>query len=746
MENFESKVNQENQEETSPYEKLSDEEFYDLCRKKYEKQEVLLNYKTITFKKNDKGFYSNDLKKIVLIDNHEANEQVVEGRPYIVEVIRDTNKNEPRKGAIIVKVIKPAEFEDMIVNEETKYDLFQIQFFKSKKDPNQLVSRDLSKPTLIDRGCTDLIHPGDEVVGRVEDKGSIFIFKPIKKAEIWRKSQASLSYLEKKPIVKESTYKGIKLVNENSLYPLVNTNNDFVQNLNEADRLIIEEELRRQDVKYKEKERVGKLFDQALQRATDQAWIEYLNNNVLVEVVDKNKKSYKVKIDNDWHDVNTNTVFNRGDWQEDSDWRCLIPQSALKLHGNDDYFFEQLALKENLKITESDFNDLVPDKEFLGSSVDKAGEVSFVKRFRKMDCVKVPVNLPYISGNLVFEPLLVRRDDVWDSDWGMHKDDSNGASSFVVKYKLQSEKIEFNQIVKNLPDHVSQRIKNYVNEVVNGMRDPSYHVTSYEMASWCADYDTKINSFDKLSLSERLEASKKLTGTDLEVFKEKMLFTDSEFEELKQKFPVDKYATPDGRGGINYFGLPVSVEQACETKHYHRSGTSVEVPVAGKYNYNFDKYQPEQLSYWLDSHQEYFNKLERDWRGKARENTLPKLDCPIREEIENRCKALNISISGYNGKEFYYYQGGDKLNLYVNLSADFSMLNVVVNNINNGLSVPLNEGRSIYKLIKDNNWKINLSVKNILIKQGIEESLLNDLLEIDQEKLRKDQELPFKAL
>ena len=747
MVNFE--TNQEPEKENR-FASMSDEEFYGWCENRYghaEKQNFL-PYKTIVFKKGDKGLYSNDLNKIALIDDHEPVEGVEVGVAYIVEIVRDTNSSEQRKGALVVKIIKPAEFEDVVKNREVTDELSQLDFHTSKRNPNECVNNSFSKVTLVERGCR--VESNETYVGRIEDMGTVNIFKPLLKACLWQKYGVETGNSEGRPLVRKSTYFGINKTGSELVFTNEDNVADVVAKLSAGDREVIIEELKRKQKREEVNEQRQQQFNEAIERATNQAWSEYMLNRVQVEEIGEKTNTYKVKIDDNWSDVSGSEQQKIVDNSNNDDWRLLIASQAVKIIKDDNFFVKQLKNNEKKDFDTEKILSLVPEKKLLGETSGSKEEIGgVINNFRQEECKKIIVNLPYIEGELVFEPILLRYDDVHDSDFGHHRDDSTGQSSFQMVYKLQAEKITFTEAVRDLPEHISARIKQLINGRIDSLRHPASTFLQYEVAEWVADYKNKIDSLRKLTLKERIEGTKAPKSERVELLKEKLALTSKEFSDLQKDLPIEEYIRSNGDGSYEYFGLPVKRGQLFKTKQYTRTNMTTEIPVPGEYSYKFFDYGDEQLSFWLDSHKEYFEKMKEKRESSKNEVDLPRLDVSIAEETAKRCNEMGLKPDsrGHNGNYFFELSYGCVLNLNVNLSDDFSKLVIDVCNLNYGFNQVVENAATIYETVVAKKWNVNDQVKKILLASGIEVNKIEKLpVKKEKQILAKDVELPFKGL
>jgi hypothetical protein len=741
--------NQLPETENNNFAAMSDKEFYWSCAERYKKPETENNlpYKTVTFKQGERGLYSDDLKKIALIDKDSNNSEVEVGVPYLVQVIRDTKPDVERGGAIILKIIKMATCQDIIKNEETKEELHQFTFTKSANNPDEVVNKDLGV-TLVDKKSMFKIQPKESWIGRVENKGKINIFKPITMAEKWKDYSILVSADTDNLYVEEVNRLGLKVEQNRIIYLTDENIQDVIKNFDSFDGAVLTESLNRQ----KNREAQAKIrqeeYKQAETKAKEWAWQEYMKNDVKVERVDdqNNYSYYKVKIDGIWHDVNFRTEVKTS---TEIDWRELVPRFACEIATNEQYFLERLRQFENINIKFEDFTDLVPKKDFVVEKQDGlSGACCAFEQFRKMNCEEKIVDLPYVNGKLIFDPRLFAVSH-FDFDYGLHKADSTAEDTYRVLYGLRSEELNYTNVIKELPEHVADRIKDIIGKYVNILTQPRSLMLEVEIAEWVDNFNLKLDEIKKLSFTKRNELLKLPIESSKETkfLKERVTLSEKEFKNLLKSLPVEKFTKINGDHSLSYFGLPVKRVQHCEERYYSRSGFGSEVPVIGKYDFKFEDITPEQISYWLDSHREYFDKLMEKVDVNELNNKLPILDKTIDEEINYRCKLMgavrhNNSIYGFD-----LAVNNNTLNLQVSLTDDFSDLDILVENINSGMSGDSINVQEIFEFLKEKQWPVREQIKIILQRGGLDENKVNLLKnEVKPKKLSKDEELPFKAI
>lgn len=742
--------NQIPEDKNNNFETMSDEEFYSSCAERYKKPETENNlpYKTVTFKKGERGLYSDDLNKIALIDKDVNNSEVEVGVPYLVQVIRDTRPNEEHQGAIILKIVKQATSKDIIKNKETKIELEQLKFIQSKNNPNEVVNRDLGRVTLIDKNSIIKVQAGDSWIGRVEIKNKINIFKPVIKAEKWKDYSIKVSAtLDDLYVIEEINF-GLN-VERNRIIFLTDENiQDILKNFNNFDASILTESLNRQKNRRTQLQIKQEEYEKAEMQAKEWAWQEYMKNNVTVEnVLDQNKNHYyKVKVGDEWCDVDFKTNFKNKDL---IDWRELVPQFACEIATNEQFFLTCLKQFEKIDIKFEDFKNLVPEKDFV---VEKQGDLSqqycAIEQFRKLDCQEENVDLPYVNGKLIFDPRLFSVYH-FDLDFGSHKADPSGENTYRIKYGLQSEKLKYTNLINGLPESIANRVKNIIEAYVNILTKPQELSMEVEVANWVDNYNLKLDEIKKLNFAKRKELLKlPIEGNaETKILKERLVLSEKEFKDLLKFLPVEKFAKINGDHSLSYFGLPFKRVQHYEKKYYHRSGLSSEVPVIGKYDIVFKDMTSEQISFWLDSHRDYFDKLIAEVDVSELNNKLPVLDKTIEDEINHRCKLMGAVRQTNSTHGFNLAVNKNILNLLVNLTDDFSELNILVENINSGMTTDFINVQEIFEFLKEKQWPVREQIKNILQRGGLDENKVNLLKnEVKPKNLSKDEELPFKAI
>lgn len=738
------------QGQLSKFESMSDAEFYSWCLEHYNVSEKQNNlpYKTIIFKQGGRGLYSDDLEKIVLLDkfSNDKIDEITPQTPYIVEVIRDTKPDQPRQGAILVKVIKPAELKDVYKNEETKTELSQLQFYQSDKNKDEVYSREAGKITLIDKKADLKVKPKETWIGRCENKGAINVFKPLLKASDWQDYSVEMSKNAKSFFIYKNTYHGLLKRRSDILHLNDENAQDILEKFNGFDKQILWENFSRE--KRKEAEQILKQqeYEQAIDQAKEWAWQEYSQNNVIIEKInDKNNNYYyKVKVGETWSDVDFKITTNK---DEPLDWRKFVPEQACRLVINEQDFLDSLKKFENIDINFSNIEQLIPKKEFIYEKSKNLSEECVVfDNFRKINCEKVDLNLSYLRGQLVFEPRLICRFDV-DSDYGLHKDDSSANKTYRLAYALQSEKINFTDEVNKLPEHINYQVKQIIENYINSLLKPRETILEVEVAGWIEDFNSKLEQIKKMDFSSRqkLISLETANSEQKQLLENRLIMTEKEFKDLQITLPVEKFAKINDDHSLNYFGLPFKRYQHYEKKQYKNSRFLVEQPLVGEYDVVFNKMTSQQLAFWLDSNQKYFNNLQSNLDINKLADKLPKLVNSVDEEIINRCRLLQIVKNNTGLNDFVYKLNSNYLDLTVNLTDDFSDLEIVVNNIDSGMYGSLEAVTDIYKFIVEHKWFVNQQILNIFKTKGINDDQLKVLslkpVNID---FKADQTLPFK--
>jgi hypothetical protein len=761
-ENAETKVNKIEAVDilSEKLQKMSDEEFAFWCRENYDQDEKteFLPYKTIVFKKNERGFYSNDLEKICLVDSHSEVQQVEPGQPYVVEVVKDTQPGK-QLGALIVNIKAPATLVNIIKNRE-KFDLAQALVSRSQRDPKNWLCNDPErgrKITLVDRQTNVSLEDGATYIGHIKVREKIDIFYPALKAQKWSQKKLKYFHLTNSFYVNKVDYFGVKVINSSD-YLKVDGMNQYEEltGLSTKEQKVLLEWCRRNKIEQEARAQKKELIEQALDRAENEVWQKYKNNEeIKVEYIDKKSDTfcYKVYYDSQWHDVYYGDSGKYAtDVDGDDNWQRYAPAVAGDLIKDNRSFLELLSKAEKIDYSETKFKESVPASvDLTQKRKDISVQVDAHDQFHQFDCKTIAVDLPYVKGSLVFEPCLLSSAMAQGDDAGLYQDNDNpfGPCIFRVDYVLQAEKLEYTTLINNLPEHIASRFKKIINENIESLRVPRQTNLEYEAANWVAGFKEKIESVKSISLVKRLELSAPPNKNNFvgQLVSERLLLAERDFADLISDLPPKQFAQLDKNKKLKYFGLPVERKQAFKTIYYSRSSMRCEIPLPGEYEYVFPDFDNAQLSFWLDDHQKYFQQLKEKNKTANFISPLPILDVSIADAEEKFCQQENIKSNDFYYHDIYYSLSNGCLNLQAKINDDFSGLEVVVKNINNGFIDDFKNQESkneVLNVLRKKQWLIKRNIVNLLKQIGASgEDLTSIKLAVEPIQIAKDEELPF---